>query len=439
MTQPDPASDPALAHADRAERQAMEIPDIPAATPRRPIARIGVLGAGTMGSGIAMAAADAGFSVTLVEADAKALARGQKQITANYDGLLARGRIDQNERDRRLARIGSSLAIADFGNCDLVIEAVFEDLDLKKAIFRELAGLCREGAILATNTSSLDVDAIAAATDRPHDVIGLHFFSPANIMKVVEIVRPKAAAADTVATALAVTDAMRKVGVVVGVCPGFVANRSRAPLVREAHFLVEDGATPWQVDAVLRDFGMAMGPFAVGDLAGLDVSYRIRKSQAALRDPADRYPHLADHMVETGRLGRKSGKGWYLYEGDGRTPRPDPEVERIVADYRASRGLAPRPVSDDEIRERCLYAAINEGAHILDEGMALRAGDIDVLWLLGFGFPRARGGIMYTADRIGVGKVYDRILAFERAHGRLWRPAAGLARLAKAGATFTGS
>jgi 3-hydroxyacyl-CoA dehydrogenase len=428
--------DPALAYADAAEKAAAAIPDIPAATPKRPIARVGVLGAGTMGSGIAMSAMDAGFSVTLVEADGKALERGLGQIRANYEGMVGRGRIDPAERDRRLGRIVSSLRLADFRDCDLVIEAVFEDLDLKKKIFRQLAGICRAGAILATNTSSLDIDAIAAVIDRSQDVIGLHFFSPANVMKVVEIVRPKAAAADTVATSLAFTGALRKVGVVVGVCPGFVANRSRAPLVREAHFLVEDGALPWQVDRVLKDFGMAMGPFAVGDLAGLDVSYRIRKSQAALRDPADRYPHLADHMVESGRLGRKSGKGWYRYEGDGRSPLADPEVERIVAEFRKTRGITARPVPDSEILERCLFAAINEGAHILDEGKALRASDIDVLWLLGFGFPRSRGGIMYTADRIGLATVYERVLAFEREHGKLWRPAAGLERRARAGQDF---
>jgi len=433
MTTPDPA----LAYADVAERQAAHIPDVPENTPQRPIRHVGVLGAGTMGSGIAMSAAEAGFSVTLVEADAQALERGIDQIRRNYAGMVERGRIDGPEQKRRLDRIGGSLSMQDFRACDLVIEAVFEDLDLKKTIFRQLAAICRPGAILGTNTSSLDVNAIAAATDRPHDVIGLHFFSPANVMKVVEIVRPKAAGLDTLATSMAFTTAIRKVGVVVGVCPGFVANRSRAPLVREAHFLVEDGALPWQVDAVLRNFGMAMGPFAVGDLAGLDVSYRIRKSQAALRDPADRYPHLADFMVESGRLGRKSGKGWYRYEGDGRTPQPDPDVEHLVTAYRASRGLKPRPVSDSEILDRCLFAAINEGAHILDEGLASRASDIDVLWLLGFGFPRRRGGIMYTADQIGLGTVYERIRAFEREHGKLWRPAAGLARRAKAGSTFT--
>lgn len=433
MTTPDPA----IAYADAAERLAATVPDVPASTPIRPIAHVGILGAGTMGSGIAMSAADAGYTVTLVEADGKALERGLDQIRRNYAGMVQRGRIDTDEQNRRMSRIKTSLAMRDFGTCDLVIEAIFEDLDLKKKIFRELAEICRKGAILATNTSSLDVDAIASAIDRPQDVIGLHFFSPANVMKVVEIVRPKAAGLDTVATSLAFTASIRKVGVVVGVCPGFVANRSRAPLVREAHFLVEDGALPWQVDAVLRNLGMAMGPFAVGDLAGLDVSYRIRKSQAALRDPADRYPHLADFMVESGRLGRKSGKGWYLYEGDGRTPLPDPEVERLVVDFRASRGIKARPVSDSEILDRCLFAAINESAHILDEGKALRASDIDVLWLLGFGFPRSRGGIMYMADQIGLGKVLERIQSFEREHGKLWRPATGLVCRAKAGSTFT--
>jgi 3-hydroxyacyl-CoA dehydrogenase len=292
--------------------------------------------------------------------------------------------------------------------------------------------------VLATNTSTLDGDEIATATQRPESVIGLHFFSPANVMRLLEIVRGAKTAKDVVATSQALSKRIAKVGVVCGVCHGFVANRSRGPLQREANFLIDEGALPHQVDKVLYDFGMPMGPFAVGDLAGIDVGWRVRRSQDATRPKDIRYSPTADRVHDAGRLGQKTGKGWYRYEPGSRTPLPDPEVEAIILQSSKDQGITRRPISDDEILARCMYASINECAKILDEGIALRASDIDVMWLYGFGFPRWRGGPMYYADTVGVGKVHDAVRAFHREHGKLWEPSALLARLAESGKTFTG-
>ncbi len=426
----------AMRYAFLAEREVVKIPDIPRETAIRPVESAGVLGAGTMGVGIAMTFADAGLPVWLVEADQDALDRGVAMLRRNYGAMVKRGRLDDAEMAASLGRIRPSLAFDDLGNCDLVIEAVFEDLALKKEIFERLDGVGKAGAILATNSSSLDINEIAAATGRPQDVVGLHFFSPANVMKLLEVVRADRTAKDVVATAMRLAKKLGKVGVLAGVCPGFVANRSRAPMFREAVFLVEEGATPQQVDRVLYDFGMPMGPLAVGDLAGLDIGWRIRQSQASLRRPDDRYPHLADRLCELGRFGLKTGAGWYRYDDGSRAPQPDPALDEIIGQTAREQGIERREVADDEILTRCLYAAVNEGAKILQEGKALRAGDIDVMWNNGFAFPRFRGGLMYYADEIGLEKVLGRIEAYHGTHGRLWEPAMLLRDLAASGQRF---
>jgi len=426
----------ALRYAFFAERQAAKIPYIAGDTPIRPIKAAGVIGAGTMGSGIAISLADAGIPVTLIDASDSALERGGEAINKIYHHMAERGRISNEERDHRIARITMSTAYDGLADVDLVIEAVFEDLDLKKTVFSKLDEVCRPGAILATNSSSLDINLIAMATTRPQDVCGLHFFSPANVMKLLEIVRADKSADDVIATSMALARRIGKVGVLAGVCSGYVANRSRQPLVQEAMFLVEDGASPEQVDRVLMEFGMPMGPLAVADLAGTDISYSVRKSQKSRWDPKARYPHLADRIVEMGRHGRKTGKGWYGYGDDRRTPFPDPEMVEIAEEFRRERGITARQFSDQEILERCLLAAVNEGAHILQGGIALRASDVDVMWINGFAFPRYRGGIMHYADQLGLPRVYERICAFREEMGEQWRPSDLLKDLAAKGGRF---
>lgn len=426
----------AMRYAFLAEREAVKVPDIPRETPVRVIEVVGIIGAGTMGSGIAMAFVDGGLPVRLVESSQEALDRGMAMVQRNYGSMVKRGRMKEAEMADRLARITPSLAFDDLGTCDLVIEAVFEKMSLKQEIFGRLDDICKEGAILATNSSSLDVDEIAAATQRPQDVLGLHFFSPANIMKLLEVVRAGKTAKDAVATAMRLAKRLGKVGVLAGVCPGFVANRSRAPMFREAVFLVEEGASPQQVDQVLYDFGMPMGPLAVGDLAGLDIGWRIRQSQASLRRREDRYPHLADKLCELGRFGLKTGAGWYRYDAGSRAPQPDPVLDEIIVHTAREHGVTRRTVGDDEILTRCLYAAVNEGAKILQEGKALRASDIDVMWNNGFAFPRFRGGPMYYADEIGLAEVLERVEDYHQAHGRLWEPAMLLRELVESGQQF---
>jgi 3-hydroxyacyl-CoA dehydrogenase len=427
----------ALRYAFFAEREAAKIPDIGRDVAPRDIAQAGVIGAGTMGRGIAISLADAGLPVTVVEANADALEAGMAEIGKLYDAMVSRGRIDADEKDRRMARLTGATELSALGEADLVIEAAFEDLDVKKGIFTNLDTTAKAGAILATNTSYMDIDAIAAETGRPEDVIGLHYFAPANVMRLLEVVRGAKSAPDAVATGMALARKTGKVGVLARVCHGFIANRSRLPLVREATFLVEEGAAPSQVDAVLTGLGMPMGPLAVSDLSGLDVSWRMRLSLAGERDPEARYMHLADRMCEMERFGIKAGRGWYSYDAGGRTPVPDPEVEGIAADVAREHGIERREISDDEIRARCLYAAINEGVKIVEEGIAARASDIDVMWLYGFAFPRWRGGIMYMADTIGLAEVHAQVAAFHESQGKLWKPAALLERLAKEGGGFT--
>lgn len=428
----------ALRYAFFAEREASKIPDIGKDVAPRNIGSAAVIGAGTMGRGIAVSLADSGFPVTLVETSPEAIDTGLTEIGKIYDTIVQRGRIDAAEKDARMARISGAVGFDDIAEADLVIEAAFEDLNVKKEIFAKLDGVAKPGAVLATNTSYMDIDAIAAATARPEDVIGLHYFVPANAMRLLEVVRPAKAALDVIVTGMALAKQTGKVGVLARVCHGFIANRSRLPLVREATFLVEEGAAPAQIDAVLTGLGMPMGPLAVSDLSGLDVSWRMRQSLADQHDPDERYMHLADRMCELGRFGIKAGKGWYRYDEGSRRPTPDPETEAIAIEVAKERGTERRDISDDEIRERCLYAAINEGAKILDEGIAARASDIDVMWLYGFGYPRWRGGIMFTADAIGLGEIYERVCAFHAEHGKQWAPSPLLARLAEKGGSFTG-
>ena len=421
----------ALRYAFFAERQAAKIPGIGKETTARPIATGGVIGAGTMGTGIAVSFADAGIPVTLIEATKEALERGGTAIAKIYDRMAERGRISKEERDRRLSLITLSTEYEDLGDVDLVIEAVFEEIALKKTIFAKLDEICRPGAILATNSSSLDINIIAQATSRPEDVCGLHFFSPANVMKLLEIVRADASNDEVIVTAMALAKKIGKVGVLAGVCSGYAANRSRQPLVQEAMFLVEDGAAPEHVDRVLVEFGMPMGPLAVGDLSGTDISYSMRQVQKPDWDPKARYPQLADQIVELGRHGRKTGQGWYRYEGDRRQPLPDPEFDKIAERYRADKGINPAIFTDEEILERCLLAAVNECAHILQEGIALRASDIDTMWIHGFAFPRYRGGIMHYADQMGLRQAYEKICAFREAMGEQWKPSDLLKDLAE--------
>jgi 3-hydroxyacyl-CoA dehydrogenase len=428
----------ALRYAFFAEREAGKVPDIDAKVAARPLRQAAVIGAGTMGAGIAMCFADAGIPAQILESSAEALDKGLARIGTLYDDMVQKGRIRAEDRAKRLSLITKAASYDAIGGADIVIEAAFEEMGVKKEVFAKLDKAMKPEAVLATNTSYLDVDEIALATTRPQNVIGLHFFSPANVMKLLEIVRGKATAKDVVATSQALAKTIGKVGVVCGVCHGFVANRSRGAMTREAGFLVDEGALPQQVDRVLYDFGMPMAPFAVGDLAGIDVGWRVRRAMDATRPRDHRYSPTGDRLYELGRYGQKTGKGWYRYEPGGRTPLPDPEVEAVILKSSRDQGITRRPISDEEILARCLYAGINEGAKLLDEGIALRASDIDVMWLYGFGFPRWRGGPMFWADTVGLAKVYDSVKGFHREHGILWTPSPLLQRLAESGKGFTG-
>jgi len=420
-----------------AEREVSKVPDIPKDTPKREIKSAAVLGAGTMGGGIAMNFANAGIPVTVLEVDQEALDRGIGVVRGNYERSAKKGRITQEDVEKRMGLISTTVDYKDIGDADVVIEAVFEEMEIKKEVFTRLDETMKDGAILATNTSTLDVNEIAAVTKRPEDVIGTHFFSPANVMKLLEIVRAEKTSKEVVATTQALTKTIRKVGVVVGVCDGFVGNRMIHPYTREASFLLEEGALPQQVDKVMYDFGMAMGPFAMSDLAGLDVGWRIRKRQAATRPKDERYSAIIDKICEQGRYGQKTGAGVYKYEAGDRTPHPDPEVEEIIINESKEKGIERREISDDEIRDRLLYALVNEGARILEEGIALRSGDIDIIYIYGYGFPVYRGGPMFQADLVGLDKVYARVKEFHKIHGKLWKPAPLLKELGESGGSFT--
>jgi 3-hydroxyacyl-CoA dehydrogenase len=425
----------ALIHAFFAERAVTKIPGISKETRTYPIRRAAILGSGVMGGGIAMALANAGISVILKDADRESLERGIRTIRQNYEASVSKGRFSSDVMEQRLALIHPQVEYAGFETVDLIIEAVFENMALKRQVFAEIDKIAGPDCILATNTSTLNIDEIAASTTRPHMVVGTHFFSPAHVMRLLEIVRGAKTGNEIIATALALAKQLRKVGVVVGNCPGFVGNRMMLPYMREAHFLVEEGATPAQVDQALVDFGMAMGIFAVEDMGGLDLSWRVRQEYKHLDRPGDRLPLVLEKLYRQGRLGQKSGSGWFRY-GDDRKPVSDPAVEALIETTAKEAGIPRRVISSDEIIERCIYIMINEGARILEEGYALRAGDIDTIYLAGYGFPAYRGGPMWYADTVGLNKILSRILAFREQHGPRWEPAPLLKQLAAKGTTF---
>ena len=425
----------ALIHVFFGEREVAKIPDVPKETPIIPVNSAAVVGAGTMGGGITMALVNAGIPVLLKETDQAALDRGLATIQKNYANSVKRGRFTQQFVEERLKLIKPTLRYDGFDTVDMVIEAVFEGMALKKEVFGELDRNCKPGAILASNTSTLNIDEIASATQRPQAVIGTHFFSPANVMRLLEIVRGKATGKDVIATCMQLSKKIGKVGVLVGNCRGFVGNRMFGPYRREAQFLVEEGASVEAVDGALYDYGMAMGPLATGDLAGLDVGWRIRKEYRHLEKPGVRQPLAEDRLCEMGRYGQKSGAGWYKYDAERRAI-PDPEVAKLVRQWAAEAGIQQRQISAQEIVDRCIYALVNEGARILQEGYALRAVDIDIIYVNGYGFPAHRGGPMWYADTTGLKKVYDRIREFHQQHGELWEPAPLLKRLAEEGKTF---
>ena len=425
-----------LIHVFFAEREVSKIPDIPKDTSVIPVKSAAVVGAGTMGGGIAMVLANSGIPVLLKDADQAALDRGLATIQSNYANSVKRGRFTQQVADERLKRITPTLTYDDFSKADLVIEAVFEGMDLKKEVFKQLDGVCKAGALLASNTSTLSIDDIASSTSRPEFVIGTHFFSPANVMRLLEIVRGKATSKEVIATCMQLSKTLGKVGVLVGNCRGFVGNRMFGPYRREAQFLVEEGAAIEAVDRALTDFGMAMGPLATGDLAGLDVGWRIRKEYRHLEKPGIRQPFAEDRLCELGRYGQKTGAGWYKYD-DQRRATPDPVVADLVRKWVEEAGVVQRQISAREITDRCLYALANEGARILEEGYALRASDIDIIYLNGYGFPAHRGGPMWYADTVGLKQVYERVCEFHKQHGENWRPAPLLKELAEQGKTFS--
>jgi 3-hydroxyacyl-CoA dehydrogenase len=425
----------ALIHVFFGERAVAKIPDVPKETPAFPIRRAAIIGAGTMGAGIAMTYANAGIPVLLKEATQEALDRGLSVIRKNYAASVAKGRFSQEVMDKRLALLTPTLSYEGFEEADIIVEAVFEGMALKKQVFAEIDGIARQDCVLASNTSTLSIDEIASATKRPHMVIGHHFFSPAHVMRLLEIVRGKATRKQVIATSMALAKTLGKVGVLVGNCRGFVGNRMFGPYRREAQFLVEEGAGIEAVDRAMYDFGMAMGPLAVGDLAGLDVGWRIRKEFRHLEVPGVRKPLLEDRLAEMGRFGQKTGGGWYRYD-ENRRPSMDPIVEELIAKVREEAGITPRPISQEEITDRLLYSLVNEGARILEEGIALRSVDIDIVYINGYGFPAHRGGPMFHADTVGLDKVLARVREFHEQHGVLWTPAPLLERLAREGKTF---
>ena len=432
------AESQSLRHAFFAERAATKVPGLNEKTPQRKIAAVAVVGAGTMGSGIAMSFANAGIPVTLLEAKPEALERGIAGIRKFYQGAAAKGKLKADEATRRAGLITPSLEFAAAAKADLIIEAVFEDIGVKKGVFQQLDKIAKQGAILATNTSTLDVDAIARFTKRPGDVLGLHFFSPANVMRLLEVVRGAKTRPDVLATALSLARRIGKTAVVSGVCDGFIGNRMLDPYAQQALLMMEEGASPQQIDRAIEKFGFAMGPFRMSDLAGNDISWHIRQRHYA-EHPKMRHMRIADRVCELGRFGQKTGLGWYRYEPGKRDAIPDPVVDKIIDEERKALNISPRKIPDAEIVDRLLYALVNEGAKILEEGIALRASDIDVVYLAGYGFPPQRGGPMFHANRVGLGQVVRRMREFaanDHADPAAWKPAKLLARLAAAGRTF---
>lgn len=425
-----------LRHAFFAEREAARVPDLSPEATVRSIEKVAVIGAGTMGTGIGYACLSAGLSVHLLDNDEDGLQRGAATIEKLYEGGVERGKVSQEAMRSGLERFTHSTSYNDVRDVDLVIEAVFENLSLKKEIFGKLDAAVKSGAILATNTSTLDVDEIAGATARPQDVIGLHFFSPAHVMRLLEIVRGEQTSEDVIVTALTLAKRLRKVGVVVGNCFGFVGNRMLYSYGRENQLMLLEGAAPEYIDRVLQDWGMAMGPNAVADLAGQDVGYKIRQERKDLPDDP-RFYRVGDMLAELGRYGQKTGKGMYRYEPGSRTPVPDPEVQALVREEARRLGVEQREIGEQEIVERTIYGLVTEGARILEDGIANRSSDIDVVWINGYGFPRHRGGPMHYADTVGADQVYETVQSFRERFGPLyWEPPELLRRLAATGGRF---
>jgi 3-hydroxyacyl-CoA dehydrogenase len=428
----------ALRHAFIGERAAAKIPDVPPDTPMRKIERVSVIGAGTMGGGIAMNFLNAGIPVVLLEMKQDALDRGIATIRKNYENTVKKGKLSAEKMEQRMALLTPSLSYDEIAGTDLVIEAVFEDISVKEQVFGKLDAVMKQGAILASNTSTLDMNRIASFTKRPQDVVGLHFFSPANVMRLLEVVRAEQTGKDVLATVMQLAKKIKKVAVVSGVCDGFIGNRMLKYYRNQANALLEEGASPQQIDRALEKWGMAMGPFRMGDLAGLDIGWSIRKRLYA-EDPDMKRSVVADQLCELGRFGQKTGKGWYRYEPGKRDALPDAEVEAVIAAARNSAGITPRKVSDEEIIERCIFALVNEGARILEEGIAARASDIDMVYLTGYGFPAHRGGPMLYAEIVGLANVVEKMRSFAAQPGGdagFWKPADSLVRMAAAGEAF---
>jgi 3-hydroxyacyl-CoA dehydrogenase len=425
----------AARHLFFAERECARIPDIPSSTATRDIKRAAVLGAGTMGSGIAICFANAGIPVTVIEAEPAALERGLSGIKKTYAGQVERGRLTAPSADERVQRIGGSLDFEALREADVIVEAVFEDMAIKKQVFAKLDAVAKPGAVLATNTSTLDIDEIATATKRPGDVLGMHFFSPANIMRLLEVVRGRATSKEAMATAMKLGRTLGKIAVPMGVCFGFVGNRMMMRYELEAHYMLEEGALPQDIDRVLRDFGLPLGLFGMLDLAGVDVMWRIRQHQKKMNLPSTpRISAIVDRLAEAKRFGQKTGAGYYKYEG--RNASPDPWVEDMILAESRRLGINRRPIGDQEILDRCLAALINEGAQVLEEGIALRPSDIDIVYVHGFGFPAWRGGPMHYADQLGLARVLADVRRFREEFGERWEPSPLLVRLAEAGKSF---
>ena len=428
----------ALRHAFFAERAAAKVKDVPDDTPIREIKKVAVIGAGTMGGGISMNFLNAGIPVTILEMKQEALDKGLTTIRKNYENSMKKGRIKPEQVETRVGLFKPTLSYDDIKDADMVIEAVFEEMDVKEGVFKKLDEIAKPGAILATNTSTLDVNKIASFTKRPQDVIGTHFFSPANVMRLLEVVRGAKTGKDVLATVMRLAKTIKKTAVVSGVCDGFIGNRMVEHYSRQAMFLVEAGAMPWQVDKALEKWGMAMGPFRMGDLAGNDIGWAIRKRRAK-ESPDIVYSGVADRICEMGRFGQKTGAGWYRYEAGRRDAIPDPVVEELIVSFRRDNGITPRKIGDHEIVERCIYALVNEGARILEEGIAQRASDIDMVYLTGYGFPLFRGGPMFYADTVGlysVARIMKHFAAADPRDAKFWEPARLLAKLAAEGKTF---
>jgi 3-hydroxyacyl-CoA dehydrogenase len=426
----------ALRHAFFGERAASKIPDVPSNTPVRKIERIGVIGAGTMGGGIAMNFINAGLPVTLLETKQDALDRGLATIRKNYESAVKKGRLTAEKLEERLALITPTLTYDDLKDADLIVEAVFEELGVKEQVFSKLDQVAKKGAILASNTSTLDVDKIAAFTKRPEDVVGMHFFSPANVMKLLEVVRGAKTSKDVLATVMQLAKKIKKTAVVSGVCDGFIGNRMIEQYLRQALFMLEEGALPAQVDRAVEKFGFAMGPFRMSDLAGNDIGWAIRKRRYEEK-PELKYSKIADRLCETGRFGQKTGAGWYDYKAGDRTARPSKIVDEMIVAYSKEQGVERRKISDDEIVERLVLALVNEGALILDEGIASKASDIDMVYLTGYGFPLYRGGPMLYADSIGLYNVERAMRKYAaQPNGDAWKPAARVTELAAGGRGF---